>query len=199
MVDAIDAAFAAEVAAASAAPGAGAAAQGGEEAAAGAAAAAAQEAALGAARRARASSLEALAADASRPFTGGLPLGEWLEYLPWADPVTGAPLPRPSGGGGGGGSGDGTRDGSGSGVGAGAAGVWWEGEVTAATLGFFLRAVADLWLGAGVARQVRTLAPLPTSRAAPLVRCTPRALPPDPPLPDSRPAQGPRTRPILDP
>jgi hypothetical protein len=94
-----------------------------------------------------------------QPFTNDLPLGEWLEYgdLPWADPITGAALPPPpsvvapssssssmsselkSGGGGEGG------------------GVWWEGSVTGLTLRPFLHALADLWLGRGVARQVAAL------------------------------------------
>jgi hypothetical protein len=32
--------------------------------------------------------------------------------------------------------------------------TWWDGAVTVGTLGFFLGALADCWLGSGVAAQV---------------------------------------------
>lgn len=90
-----------------------------------------------------------------QPFSAGLGLGAYLETLalPWWDPVTETPLPPPPGGHGE--SGEGGESGNRSSGGEG--GVWWGGEVSGRTLRAYLHALADLWLGRGVARQVAAL------------------------------------------
>ena len=99
---------------------------------------------------ARAAALEALLA-APRAFTQGLPLGDWLDFLPWADPITGAALLAPPGvllAGSDFASTTTTPPHLGWVDGASAA-----GEVTGGNLRGFLAQLADLWLGRGVARQ----------------------------------------------
>ena len=102
---------------------------------------------------------------APRDFTQGLPLADWLEFLPWADPITGAALlqqpPPPS-----------STSLSSSALAAAtptstttasmslgwydddnSSGVNSAGEVNGNTLKCYLLQLADLWLGRGVAQQ----------------------------------------------
>jgi len=96
-------------------------------------------------------------------FTKGLQLREWLEFLPWADPVTNTPLPLPpiqlklATRAGKTDADDDDDDGGGNGEGRSAGGggrLWWEGEVTGETLLFYLRSLQALWLGEGIQQQV---------------------------------------------
>jgi hypothetical protein len=120
-----------------------------------AAAEAAAEAAEAAATTARADLF-----DLPKSCTDGLAPREWLSAgLPWTDPITGSPLPAPSaptppslftvspGG----------SLCHGSSLTNEPTVVWWDGEVECDRLLPYLKAVADRWLGEGIAAQVELL------------------------------------------
>ena len=96
------------------------------------------------ARASPAAAAAALGALGSEPrdFTQGLPLEDWLSYLPWADPITGAALLKPP------------SFSPSTLMARPRSGTWWKGsDVNMASLRNYLEQLSDLWIGRGVARQ----------------------------------------------